>query len=375
MKVLIVGGTGLIGGAVAKAAVASGADVYVAGRGAPKADDPGFTFLQGNWFDDAFAQETLKLKFDVVIDSLIFNEDNMRRTMDMINGNCDHFIYISTDSVYEHPGDLVSESDPINDENVKWSYGVDKRKAELYLQKHADVYSFNWTVIRPTITFGDTRIPVGFAGKRNTYDLCRRIEEGKPVIRFDDPQTKHALCHTSVFGEAVTRLFRNESAYGQFFHISDDAAYTYGQIFEVIEQILGKRGRYVFLPPQVLSKDHPELYEEMIYDKNPEFTLDNSKIRFLCDGVSFRVDLKDVMLLTVENLKKYSKADSGESDYDLLTDQLLLMHPDSDIAKDYVSGLTSDQKDRIKAYTRREKRDRSRQKILTALRRIKRGIM
>lgn len=375
MKVLIVGGTGLIGGAVAKAAVNKGADVYVAGRSRSKDELPGVTFIRGDWFDDAFAKDTLKLKYDVVIDSLIFNEDHMRRTMSLIEGCCDQFIYISTDSVYKHPGTMVSESDPIDDGNVKWKYGADKRKAELYLQKHAHEYSYSWTVIRPTITFGDTRIPVGFAGKRNTYDLCRRIEQEKPVIRFDDPDTRHALCHTSVFGEAAVRVFGNKEAYGQFFHISDDDSYTYGQIFEVIEQILGKKGKYVFYPPDVLKKDYPDLYEEMIYDKNPEFTLDNTKIRSLCSEVPFNVGLKDAMLLTIENLRKNADEGSGESDYDLLTDRLLLLHPESDTAKEYVSGLTEEYKTRIEAYAKKEIRDRKRQKVIETLRRIKRGIM
>ena len=72
-------------------------------------------------------------------------------------------------------------------------YGIDKRKAELFLLENGEQYSFFWTGVRPTITFGETRIPVGYASKRKTYTLPERILNGKPIIRFDDPSTRHSV--------------------------------------------------------------------------------------------------------------------------------------------------------------------------------------
>ncbi|MCR5200704.1 MAG: NAD-dependent epimerase/dehydratase family protein [Saccharofermentans sp.] len=373
MKVLIVGGNGLIGGAIAKASADAGRDVYVVGRSTPADASSSMHFIQGNWYEDAFAADAVKDGFDVIVDALVFNEEQMRRTARIVDGHCKQLIYISTDSVYVHPASDLSEDQPICDENVKWKYGIDKRKAELYLQMHGGEYSFSWTIIRPTVTFGLTRIPVGFAGKRNTFDLCARMLADKPVIRFDDPKTKHAMCHDSIFGAAVDALFMNESAFGKAYHISDDEAYTYGEVFEAIEKALGCEGKFVFLPADVLKKDYPELYEDMIYDKNPEFTLDNSAIKSVCPDVSFHVELGYVIFKTVEALKKNKREGSEVSEYDLITDHLLLENPDG--AGEYLSTLDEEYKGKIRRFVKMEKNNRARQRVRETLRSIKKRIV
>ena len=63
-------------------------------------------------------------------------------------------------------------------------------------------------------------------------------------------------------------MFLNERSYGKFYHISDDCSYTYDEIFDVIESIVGKKGIYVFLDVERVKKYSSYVYEEMIYDKN-----------------------------------------------------------------------------------------------------------
>lgn len=58
--------------------------------------------------------------------------------------------------------------------------------------------NFHWTIIRPTTTFGDSRIPFEYACKRHTYTLYNRILDGKPLVRFDELNSRHAICHTVI---------------------------------------------------------------------------------------------------------------------------------------------------------------------------------
>ena len=165
MKVLIVGGMGVIGGAITEAAVRAGHDVTVLSRRTPfgKWNAISARYIQGDWKDDDFAGNLVKNGFDVIVDTQIFNEQQMIRSLSIVDNHCKQFIYISTDSVYAHPSNNLSEDQDICMGDIKWDYGINKRKAELYLLSHSDDYSFSWTVIRPTLTFGDTRIPVGFS--------------------------------------------------------------------------------------------------------------------------------------------------------------------------------------------------------------------
>lgn len=264
----------------------------------------------------------VKKEYDVIVDTQVFNVNQLKRSLNIANGHCKQYIYISTDSVYEHPAENLSEDDSIDINKIYWDYGIDKRKGELYLLENGNKYNFFWTGIRPTITFGNTRIPIGYATKRNTYTLAERILEGKPIIRFDDPTTRHSVCHTSIFGSATVGLFLNEKAAGQFYHISDDYAYTYGEIFEAIETVLGKKGVYVNVPTKLIKKYSRSVYEEMIYDKNPEFVLDNSKIKQVSQNAVYHVNIEDVMETTLKFLEKNSKF--ADKEYNYITDNILM---------------------------------------------------
>ena len=111
MKVLIIGGTGIIGGALTEASVSAGHDVAVLTRNEPagKWKDINAEYIRGDWYDDKAAAEVAGKGFDVIVDTLIFNEDQMARSMRIANGHCRQLTYISTDSVYAHPAVDLSE--------------------------------------------------------------------------------------------------------------------------------------------------------------------------------------------------------------------------------------------------------------------------
>lgn len=326
MKVLIIGGMGVIGGAITKAAVNHNIDTYIVSRRALFGEwlDLNIHEIQGNWKDDNFAKSVVEDGFDVIVDTQVFNVEQLKRSLDIVNNHCTQYIYISTDSVYEHPSKKLTEDRPIDVNNIYWDYGIDKRKAELYLIENGDKYGFYWTVIRPTITFGNTRIPVGYATKRDTYTLVKRILDGRPIIRFDEAETRHSMCHSTIFGEATVGLFLNDQTKCEMYHISDDYSYTYGEIFDAIENILSVKGIYVKVPTKFIKEYSHTIYEEMIYDKNPEFILDNKKIKNISPNVNYHPNIEVVIRDTLEYLKKNEKSEDRE--YNLITDNILISY-------------------------------------------------
>lgn len=356
VKVLIIGGMGVIGGAITKASVSKGMAVHVVSRRAlfDEWKELDITEIRGDWKDDEFANRVVADYYDVIVDTQIFNEKQLIRSLNIVNNHCKQFIYISTDSVYSHPADNLEESVDIKLSELKWKYGYDKRKAELFLLKEGSKYSFYWTVIRPTITFGNTRIPVGFSTKRNTYTLVERMIAGKPIVVFDEEKSYHAVCHVSIFGDAVVELFLQEKAANQFYHISDDKSYTYAEIFNAIEQVLGIKGKFVHAKTDWLKKYSKSSYEEMIFDKNPNFTLNNNKIKSIATHATFHVDMVDVMTSTLEHLKKVGGVDS---DFNRINDCILLKLSrqidnsyEQDIITEYIKGLPYEYIDSLKKY-------------------------
>lgn len=349
MKILIIGGTGIIGGSIATAAAKKDNEVFVISRNRLPLEltKIGIKEVIGDWSNIEFVKSIISNGFDVIVDTLVFNKKQLIRSMNIIEGKCKHYIFISTDSVYPHPSENLEEDNLININDIHWEYGINKREAELYLLKNEKNYTFSWSVIRPTITFGNTRIPVGFASKRNTYTLIERIIQGKPIIRFDDPKTKHSVCHTSIFGEAAVGLFLNEKAYSQFYHISDDYAYSYDEIFNAIEKNLGMKGIYVTVPIKEIKKYNKETFKEMIYDKNPDFTLNNTKIKSVSANISYHIDIEEVMKNTIEHLK--INGIYKDEEYNYITDNILMSQvefiEDKEIrnkVKKYVSSFSNE---------------------------------
>ena len=377
MKVLIIGGMGVIGGAITTAASKHGHDITVVSRRELTSEWnlPGVCGISGNWKDKDFASNVVKEVFDVIVDTQVFDVKQIIRSMDIVNGHCKQYIYISTDSVYKHPAMELREDEPIDFKDIYWDYGIKKREAELYLLNNGDRYDFNWSVIRPTITFGNTRIPVGYASRRNTYTLAERILSGKPIIRFDNPDSRHAVCHTSVFGEATVGMFLNEKAYGQFLHISDDYAFTYGEIFEAIESALGKKGIYISVPTDSIKNLSRNVYEEMVYDKNPDFILDNSKIKDISPNVNYLIDMKEPMKETLTYIKANST--SQDEEYNLITDCILVEQINKlkneeqrKLVMSYINKLPNEYLDKLKQF----KKQRKFECMLLPLKKLKRNI-
>ena len=113
MKILVIGGMGIIGGAITEAAALKGYDVYVLSRRklSEKWSKLGVKVIAGNWLNDSFAEKVVSEGYDVIVDTLVFDETRLMQSAKIVDGHCKHYIYISTDSVSPHPADNLSEDE------------------------------------------------------------------------------------------------------------------------------------------------------------------------------------------------------------------------------------------------------------------------
>ncbi|WP_028235563.1 NAD-dependent epimerase/dehydratase family protein [Pseudobutyrivibrio sp. MD2005] len=350
MRILVVGGMGIIGGAITEAACKKGHDVYILSRRniTDYYKKLGAKGIQGDWKNDDFLISIVNEDFDVIVDTLVVKKEELIRDTRLVDGHCSHFIYISTDAVYMHPDENVSEERNIKLDDLKWTYGRNKREAELYLFDEGDNYSFNWTIVRPTMTFGEKRIPVGFGSRKNEWTLVNRIINNKPVLNYDG-LFPHAMCHTSTFGDAVVELFGNESVYGECYHISDDKTVVYRDIYNIIGSIVNKSPVVIEGDLNILKMLHYGKYVEMNYDKIPGFTLNNDKIKEVAPSANYDVDIKKAVYEEIEYLKNNYSSTQEDLEYNILTDAILLLYRNSrndyenmDKIDSYISSLPKD---------------------------------
>src|SRR4051812_19495764 len=97
MKVLIIGGTGLISVGIVKHLLARGADVTMLNRGKRENTlPPNVKAIHGDRYQKVVLDDASSLKFDAVIDMCCFDPDTCKNALDAFAGKTKQFIFCST---------------------------------------------------------------------------------------------------------------------------------------------------------------------------------------------------------------------------------------------------------------------------------------
>lgn len=278
MKVLFIGGTGIISAAVSRAAVAAGVDLYLLNRGLRQADVPGAQFLVA----DAREVEDVRAalagqRFDVVVDWIAFTPQDIRRDLSLYQGHVGQFVFISSASAYQKPPleYIITESTPLS--NPYWQYSRDKIACEELLTRAYADDRFPVTIVRPSLTY-DHLLPVAIGGW-GSYTLADRIKAGRPIIIHGDGSSLWVVTHSEDFARGFLPLLGNAQAIGQAYHITSDEVLTWDQIYRTIAEALGIEARVVHIPSEFIVEVAPEMTGTLLGDKTWSVVFDNSKIK------------------------------------------------------------------------------------------------
>ena len=136
MKVLFIGGTGIISNTVSRQAIAAGFDLYLLNRGIRGANPPGSHSLNA---DINHPEELLAalqgLEFEVVVNWIAYTPQDIERDLTLFKGRVSQYIFVSSASTYQKPPAhyLISEETPLD--NPFWDYSRDKIACEARLMR------------------------------------------------------------------------------------------------------------------------------------------------------------------------------------------------------------------------------------------------
>jgi len=278
IKVLFIGGTGVISSACSRLAVSRGVDLYLLNRGQTVRPIPeGAHLLHGDVRDRASAERALgDASFDVVADFIAFNPDQVEADIELFRDRTGQFIFISSASAYQKPlsGLPITESTPLD--NPFWAYSRAKIACEERLMQAYRERKFPITIVRPSHTYDATKVPL--LGHYTDLDRMRR---GKKVIVHGDGTSLWVLTHHKDFARAFVGLLGNDHAIGQAFHITSDELLTWNQIYTLLAHAAGVEPQIVHVPSDVIAAFDPELGAGLLGDKAHSVIFDNSKIKRL----------------------------------------------------------------------------------------------
>jgi nucleoside-diphosphate-sugar epimerase len=286
MKVLFIGGSGIISTACTKLAAESGIDLTLVNRGQHKVPPPtGVKTVAVDVRDVAAAQKALgNATYDAVVDWVAYTPEDIERDLQLFRGRTRQFIFIGSASAYQKPGThyLITESTPLA--NPHWDYSRNKIACEERLMKAYREEEFPVTIVRPSLTYGDTQIPLITNSWEKPYTIVDRMLKKKKVVVPGDGTSLWVITHNTDFAKGLVGLLGHEQAIGHAFHITSDEAMTWDQYTRIVATALGVEAQIVHIPSDFIIACLPSQEGSLIGDKSVSVVFDNSKIkRFVPD--------------------------------------------------------------------------------------------
>lgn len=276
MKVLFIGGTGVISSACSQLAVDLGIDLFLFNRGKTnRGAPPKATILPGDIRDLQSAQSAIgDLTFDVVVNWIGYNPDHIKTDVALFRGKIGQYVFISSASAYKKPVTSlpITESTPLA--NSFWQYSRNKIACEeLLIQQHRSI-GFPATIVRPSHTYDKTLFPF-----RGGYSIVERMRNGKPIIIHGDGTSLWTLTHHQDFAKGFVGLLGNPHTIGEVFHITSDEVLSWDQIFEYTANAVGAKPEYVHIPSDFIALYNSDWGDSLLGDKSHSVWFDNSKIK------------------------------------------------------------------------------------------------
>jgi nucleoside-diphosphate-sugar epimerase len=283
MKVLFIGGTGIISSACSELALQQGIDLYLLNRGKSSRPVPaGAKVLTGDIRTPASVRAALGAhQFDAVVDWVAFTTDHIETDLDLFRERTAQYVFISSASAYQTPPSSLPARESTMLDNPYWLYSRNKIACEERLVKAYREDKTPITIVRPSHTYDRTLLPMD-----GGYTVVDRMRHGKPVIVPGDGTSLWTLTHHKDFAKGLVGLLGNSKAIGEAVHITSDEWLNWNQIFELIAHAAGCQARIVHVPSDVIAAYDPEWGAGLLGDKANSMVFDNSKIKWLVPGFS-----------------------------------------------------------------------------------------
>lgn len=326
MKALFIGGTGTISAAISRQLLAQGHELYLLNRG-NRSD----VLVQGAHSIIADIEEEDKVRellagmsFDVVADFIAFERKQLERDYRLFKGRCAQFIYISSASAYQKPlsNYLITEGTPLS--NPYWEYSRNKIACEDYLMELYREEGFPVTIVRPSHTYDERSVPLGVHGKNGSYQVLKRMQEGKPVIIHGDGTSLWTFTHNSDFAAGFIGLMNNIHALGEAVQITGDESLTWNQAYEAIARALGVPLIAIHVSSEFLAASSEyDLKGSLTGDKANTVIFDNSKLKRLVPGYTAKVRYDEGIRRTIEYVMSHPECRREDAQFDAWCDAVV----------------------------------------------------
>ena len=318
MKLLVVGGSGVISRAVTHQTLALGHDLWLLNRGQHRPVEGARTITVDITDVEGVRAALRGHTWDVVVQFIAFAPADIRRDIELFRESARQYVFISSASVYQKPLAhwLITESTPRA--NPYWEYARLKIACERELEAAHQASGFPAVIVRPSLTYGEDYVPLVLNASGKSWTNVDRLRRGAPVIIPGDGTSLWTITHNTDFAAGLIGLFGNAAANGHAFHITSDEVLTWNQIFQQTAAAAGAIApKYVHMPCDFLVSCVPSVEGTLLGDKAVSAVFDNSKIKRFVPGFTAKTRFADGIRRTIA----WFEADPARQQIDAATNE------------------------------------------------------
>lgn len=303
MDVLFIGGTGIISSACVELALQRGITVTVLNRG-KRSGISGTETIVADVNDCSDARGVLEGRvWDAVVDFTVFTPEEIEQRIELFSGKTSQYVFISTASAYQKPVEnyLITEETPL--ENPFWQYSRDKARCEEMLLDASRSGRLPSTIVRPSLTYGATHVPLVMNSWQMPYTIIDRMRKGLPVVVPGDGTSLWTITHSSDFAKGLVGLFGVADSIGEAFHITTDESLTWDQFYLATAAAAGVPDpKLVHIASDFIIECMPDKEGSLLGDKAVSVVFDNSKIKRFVPGYTATTSYADGIRISIENM-------------------------------------------------------------------------
>lgn len=310
MRILIIGGTGLISSEFAQAALGRGDDVTIVTRGSSSLPTPaGAHSIHADATNASALRAALQgarlrgEKFDAVVQFIAFTPEHVREDLETFARLTDHYVLIATAAAYATFERHHQLSESTEQENLHWEYARLKLAAERVLIEESG--ELGWTIVRPAHTYGASRIPAFTGNSRHPWTIVDRMRRGADIILPGDGTAVWTTTHARDVAAGIRGLLDNPASLGKAVHITTDEALTWKGLYRTIARAAGLtdeqfEAQVVCVPSDAMVAAAPSQAGGIYGDKMHNAVYDNSLIKELAPGWEARISFAEGMREAIE---------------------------------------------------------------------------
>ncbi len=294
MKVLLVGGTGVISSGIVKQLVEDGHDPVVLSRGSRKPSRDGVATLVADKGDRAaFVKQMQDQRFDAVIDMISFNSDDVQTTIEAFEGRADHIVVCSTIAAYKRPYASLPVREDAESlwDDPDFGYAYNKAQMEKTAMAAWTERQVPITLIRPSLTFGVGGANLGTL--RQNYGIVDRIRRGRPLVLFGDACQGFSFTFVPDLARAFVGVLGKSAAFGQAYHATSEEPTIWKDFYLTFGRLLGKEVELAYIPSAYLKDAKPELFAHLNLEKTYDGLFSNDKLRSIIPGFRAQITLEE----------------------------------------------------------------------------------